>query len=528
MTNRGNILYVDDDEDYSELLTIHLQEYNVTADTVESVKAAKQTFDPQTYDAVLTDWHLSDGEGTEVAAHIRSISKNFPILFLSGNRTEAMEKESKKYTPLAFLKKNDMPAEQIANLLATHFQRESEAHKQNAVELGPTGLSKQHGDPSDIVEKIQQRFLHRLQNWITLFEAFTIQLNKVSPDKEELSDIRTRIHKLAGSSQTFGFPELNNYAAQVEHYLNQLMKGTPLKTIYKELINAFQVFLKEARSIVKTELKPDGKGYPVFEKSNGTTKDHDFTLVVADDDELVRDLLKYGLQQAKCKIIQAENGKKVLDILEWIKAHSFADKPDLIVLDVNMPKMTGFEVLETLKSDPEFQTIPIIMLTRRDEDENVIKGISSGALDYITKPFQLSELVNRILSILQRHKTRILVADDDELIRDLLSQRFHRMGYTVLTAKHGNEALARMQAEQPDLTILDMMMPGMDGLAVLKQIKNNPTTADMPVVVLTAKRQQENILQGLESGANDYITKPFDVDEVAARVSGILRRRKTV
>ncbi|MEJ2669570.1 MAG: response regulator, partial [Gammaproteobacteria bacterium] len=174
------------------------------------------------------------------------------------------------------------------------------------------------------------------------------------------------------------------------------------------------------------------------------------------------------------------------------------------------------------------KNIPIILVTALTSSEDIREGLQAGAFDYITKPFQLSELVNRILSILQRHKTRILVADDDELIRDLLSQRFHRMGYTVLTAKHGNEALARMQAEQPDLTILDMMMPGMDGLAVLKQIKNNPTTADMPVVVLTAKRQQENILQGLESGANDYITKPFDVDEVAARVSGILRRRKTV
>jgi DNA-binding response OmpR family regulator/HPt (histidine-containing phosphotransfer) domain-containing protein len=375
-------------------------------------------------------------------------------------------------------------------------------------------------------QRIRQRFLQKLQSLLTIFESFSSQLDDAVIDEEKLPDIRMRMHKLAGSAQTFGFSELNNHAAKVEHYLDQLTEGVPIRSIYKELAAAFHVFLEEARSNVTSELEPDSDDYTGFEKVGEPGQSYDFNILVADDDDLVRDLLKHGLQNAKCKIIQAENGNKVLEILEQSTTHSTITKPDLIVLDVNMPEMGGFEVLERLKNHHALQDIPVIMLTRRDEDENVIKGISSGVVDYITKPFQLPELVSRIMDALQRHKTKVLVADDDELIRDLLRQRFYRMGYTVPTVGNGRDALACMQTEQPDIAILDIMMPGMDGLAVLEQAKKNPMTADIPVVILTAKSQQESILQGLESGAYDYITKPFDLDEVVARVSGILRRRK--
>lgn len=371
---------------------------------------------------------------------------------------------------------------------------------------------------------IQRRFIAKLKDWLPVFEILDAELKKGTISKTE--DIRMQMHKLAGSARTFGFSDLNGYAADVEQHLDQLIAGEALESLVDSLQTALDIFLAEARDIVSSvdAEKPHEK--PALGQEKQPSQDYDYRIVVADDDELVRDLLKHGLSNAKCQITQAENGKKVLEHLERMKRHSLLAKPDLILLDVNMPEMSGFEVLEILKSDPELQTIPVIMLTRCDEDESVIKGISFGALDYITKPFAVPELVRRIMSTLQRHKTKVLLADDDELICDLLRQRFYRMGYTVLIANDGNEALARMHADKPDIAILDIMMPGMDGLAVLRQAKDNPAIADIPVIILTAKSQQENVLKGLETGAHDYITKPFDVDEVAARVSGILQRRK--
>ena len=98
------------------------------------------------------------------------------------------------------------------------------------------------------------------------------------------------------------------------------------------------------------------------------------------------------------------------------------------------------------------------------------------------------------------------------------------MGFMVITAEDGKAALERMKEEKPDITILDIMMPALGGLSVLKQIRDEEDTADLPVIVLTAKGQHKDISKELEGEATDYITKPIDIDEVVTRVSEILER----
>lgn len=373
---------------------------------------------------------------------------------------------------------------------------------------------------------IHQRFVAKLTDYLRLFEELDGKLGQNNIALDNAEHYRNQIHKLAGSARTFGFPELNGFAADVEHHLVGIVEGAKLEEVLPELRPALAAFLAEARQITQTHTPPPKpKDAPASEAAPITVREFDYSIVVVDDDELVRDLVRNGLSQEKCRITQAENGVKLLQYLEKTKRFSLLSKPDLIVLDVNMPDMNGFEVLEKLKSDPEFQTIPVIMLTRRDEDETVMKAFHSGAVDYITKPFKAPELAARIIGALKRGRKTVLVADDDELIADLLRHRFFLMGYTVLVARNGNEALARLHAEQPDIAILDVVMPGLDGFAVLRQAKSSPTSGHIPIVLLTERNEKEQVLLGLETGAHDYITKPFDIDELAARVSGIMRRR---
>ncbi|MGD9639436.1 MAG: response regulator transcription factor [Alphaproteobacteria bacterium] len=374
---------------------------------------------------------------------------------------------------------------------------------------------------------IKMRFIGKLNIWLPTFIELEKGLQQGIKVIENLEDIRMQMHKLAGSAKTFGFAELNGYAADAERILDKIIAGASLETQSSSLEETLKIFLSEVEKITSSqdlEHQTDKSNNIVVKKLKN--RQFDYHVLVADDDELVRDLLKFGLSKAKCKITQAENGTKILEHLSWVKQNHTFEKIDLIILDVNMPDMSGFDILKKIKSDDDLKNIPVIMLTRRDEDESLIKGITYGALDYITKPFEISELVDRIMSTLQRHKTKILIADDDELICELLYQRFYRMGYTVLIAHNGVDALSIMNTNKPDVCILDIMMPSMDGLAVLKQAKETPDIAEMPIVILTAKKQQENILEGLKSGAHDYVTKPFDLEEVAIRVFGILQRRK--
>ncbi len=122
----------------------------------------------------------------------------------------------------------------------------------------------------------------------------------------------------------------------------------------------------------------------------------------------------------------------------------------------------------------------------------------------------------------------ILVVDDDTDILALLEMSLASDGFKVITASNGENGLQKAKVEQPDLILLDVMMPQMDGLEVIKRLKDNTETSAIPVLWLTAKTQTEDKLRGLEIGGDDYITKPFDLREVTARINAVLGRTRPV
>ncbi len=118
----------------------------------------------------------------------------------------------------------------------------------------------------------------------------------------------------------------------------------------------------------------------------------------------------------------------------------------------------------------------------------------------------------------------ILVVDDEEDVLELVRYNLDKSGYQVETASSGEEALAKARRKLPDLVILDLMLPGMDGLEVCKKLKNDAKTEGLPIIVLTAKGEETDVVTGLELGADDYVTKPFSPKVLIARVRRILRR----
>ncbi len=119
---------------------------------------------------------------------------------------------------------------------------------------------------------------------------------------------------------------------------------------------------------------------------------------------------------------------------------------------------------------------------------------------------------------------RVLVAEDEPDIAALIAYQLTREGFRVETTGSGSEALDAVGREIPDLLVLDRMLPGLSGDEVLRQLKSEPSTANIPVLVLTAKREQEDRIEGLELGADDYLTKPFSPRELVLRAQAILRR----
>src|SRR3970282_537871 len=120
--------------------------------------------------------------------------------------------------------------------------------------------------------------------------------------------------------------------------------------------------------------------------------------------------------------------------------------------------------------------------------------------------------------------SQILIIDDEQDILDLLSYNLKKEGFSILTAKDGISAKETARKTNPDLIILDLMLPGIDGLELCRMLKKDPKIALIPIIMLTAKGQETDKITGLETGADDYVTKPFSVREITARVKALLRR----
>ena len=230
-------------------------------------------------------------------------------------------------------------------------------------------------------------------------------------------------------------------------------------------------------------------------------------------------------------ILAATSGEKALEIAQ----HS--PQPDLILLDIKMPGMDGYSVLAQLKSHPATADIPVIFVTALAEAADEARGLTLGVADYIIKPVnpELLHLRVRTQLALQRYRRNPLMLNisgqrdpgrtPSLLVVDDLPENIHELlealkdDYRIRVARSGAKALELIEGPTPpDLVLLDVMMPEMDGYEVCRRIKASPVGNRIPVIFVTVVDEPQNKVDGFNIGAADYITKPFDIDEVRARV----------
>ena len=230
------------------------------------------------------------------------------------------------------------------------------------------------------------------------------------------------------------------------------------------------------------------------------------------------------------RLAAATSGAKALELARR------QPRPDLILLDIRMPDLDGYQVLAALKADPATAEIPVIFVTALAEAADEARGLALGVADYITKPVNPELLKARIGNQLELRRYRhnpllfdlsppdpsqppaLLVVDDiPENIHELLEAL--KDEYRIMVAGNGAKALELVQgANPPDLILLDVVMPEMDGYEVCRRIKQTAAGARIPVIFVTVVDAVRDKVRGFALGAADYITKPFDIDEVRARV----------
>ena len=239
------------------------------------------------------------------------------------------------------------------------------------------------------------------------------------------------------------------------------------------------------------------------------------TVLVIDDEDEARELIHRMLVKEGYNVVTASNGEEGISLAR-------ETRPMAITLDVIMPKQDGWSVLKALKADAELSSIPVIMVTMIN-DQSV--GFSLGAAEYLTKPIDRSVLART----LQKFKCAdppcaALIVDDDDLTREMMSRMLEQEGWKLSEARNGREALACMEKNVPEIILLDLMMPVMDGFEFISELRKNDAWRDIPVIVVTSKdltdedrkRLSGDVINILEKGA---VNQGQLLDELRDQVS---------
>ena len=201
-------------------------------------------------------------------------------------------------------------------------------------------------------------------------------------------------------------------------------------------------------------------------------------VLVADDDHATRELISRGLQKEGFRVLAASSGEETIRLAR-------EKRPDAISLDVLMPGMDGWTVLRALKGDPLTSSIPVVMVSMLD-DRDI--GHALGAADYLTKPFDREKLVQTLRRFRKGSSPRpVLIVDDDPAARAVVRRVLERDSWIVSEADNGRRALESVGRSVPDLIVLDLMMPEMDGFEFVTELRRSEAGRRIPVVVVTAK-----------------------------------------
>lgn len=282
-------------------------------------------------------------------------------------------------------------------------------------------------------------------------------------------------------------------------------------------------------------------------------------ILVVDDEEMNLQLIEGLLQSEGYVLACASGGPQALEAVR-------ACPPDLILLDLMMPGMSGLEVCQVLKGDPETAAIPIIVVTAMGQIATKEAALIGGADDFIAKPVRGDDLRARVGAMLKvrrirtdldrtlayvheleaaRHARRrdaismlggaaarqvlptpmrVLLIDDEALTREFYGDLLVEHGFSLCSANSGAEGLHILQRQDVDTLILDIVMPGMSGLEVLEQVRQRDP--DLPVIILTGHVSSQNAIAALKLGAFDFIVKGLDHNLVVLAVHRAVRHRR--
>jgi two-component system cell cycle response regulator len=272
-------------------------------------------------------------------------------------------------------------------------------------------------------------------------------------------------------------------------------------------------------------------------------------VLVVDDEPMNIKLLETMLKMEDFSTVSASNGSEALESVK-------RKKPDLILMDVMMPGVGGFDVTRQLKADPKTRKIPIVLVTALGSPDDKFQGMAAGADEFLNKPVNRVELIARVKSLLNLKAYReqlscrlksekkamnfdgtnlpvddqspvasILLVEDNPKDMDLLKLYLADQPYRFVGARTGEKAIAICRREPVDLVLLDLMLPDLDGFDVCRQLRADDRTRNIQILMVSSQNDLDSKLKGLDLGADEFLTKPINREELVIRTRALLKKK---
>jgi DNA-binding response OmpR family regulator/anti-sigma regulatory factor (Ser/Thr protein kinase) len=256
-------------------------------------------------------------------------------------------------------------------------------------------------------------------------------------------------------------------------------------------------------------------------------------ILVIDDSPTFRETLKQALDAGGYAVSTAVSGEEGLRL-------AFALRPDAIIVDGVLPGIDGATVVRRIREDTALRRTPCLVLTGSETRDDEMRVLDAGADTFIRKTADTDVVLARLAAVLRATRApllrdattsalgpkRILAVDDSVTYLQTLAAHLREDGYDVVPARSGQEALDLLAVQTVDAILLDVVMPGMSGQEACRRIKSSPRWQDVPLIMLTARDEREAMIEGIEAGADDYITKSGEFDVLKARLRAQLRRKQ--
>lgn len=492
-----SILLADNDQQLSALVKSLLEGRGHRVIHMEEGKDAIEALKTDQVDLIIVGEELKDIDGVGWILKLRQVNRETKIVFVSSKwrDTDLYQQLTKGYGVSLVVHRPLKPmlfGAQIEGELGGGTQAE-EAEREEA----------------ETFIALKSRFATILPSRLSTISDAVLKAKTVSDNKEAIEEARRLSHNLKGTASSCGFDHLGGTAAQLERTFNQIIDGSlPLEpTTWANIERLVDSLAKEAEH----DFPEHFKGGKIFDASGIEDSAMAKVLLVGGQPEDVETAVSKNVIPAK--VVYAADESQAL---ERAKGTTL----DAAIIDMTAISVdSSLELARELRNLPGCETLPLAFIIKDSEGEDRIATTHAGASLYLTRPVSQTEMQSAIEYLIAlRGRPRILIVDDDEDFTRLIEAALGKEGMLVRSQNDPAEALNTLQDFNPDLLLLDVMMPNTSGYDVCRKIRGLARWQDLPIVFLTAQSGLDARLAAFDAGADDYLPKPVATVELLARV----------